>query len=86
MLIRSASLGGQKVVVAVPLEEMRAFHKIQLCTMKYRLDWADKLSFGSAELLKPDTRKRSGATAVVLQHVHKPLLTVVIMEKRRVET
>jgi hypothetical protein len=86
VLVGCTTLGCKKIVVAVALVEVRSFYEIQLASVEDRLPGTNQLLCLSIVLLQSDTSERSGPTTVVPQHVHEPLLAIIIMEERRVES
>lgn len=85
VLVPCAGFGREEVVVSVSLVQVGAFYQIQLCAFEYRFPRADQLPCLLIPLLHADSREGPRPPPVVLQHVHEPLLAVVVVEQTGIE-
>ena len=81
----SAALGGDQIVPATPLVEMRGLGQADGRALEDHLALADQLALGGGELLQHDAGEAVLAGPMIPQLVDQPLAAIVVMEQRRVE-
>ncbi len=85
MVIGRAAFGGEQIIPAIALIEMRALDQLEVCTLVDVLDRADELAGLGVEFLQDDAGKQQRPPAVVPCHVDEPLFPIVVVEQRGVK-
>ena len=80
-----AALGGQQVVIAVPLVEMGTLGKSKRRALEDQVNRPHQLALRGRVLLQHDTRKSIASRPMVPAHIDQVFPAVVVVEQRRIE-
>ena len=85
MVVAGAAFGGDQIIPAVALVDVRPFREPELRSPENVADRPHEALLDRIILLQRDSAELVSALAVIPDHVDQPLAAVVIMEQRRVE-
>src|SRR5690348_10461302 len=81
----SAAFGGQQVVVAISLVEMRSFGEPKRSALEYQVNRPNQSALGSRVLLQNDPGKPVLSGAMIPAHIDHIFPAIVVMEQRRIK-